>query len=147
MRGAGIPSQRQLALKANLRPATITRWVQGETKSIRPNDIDAVARTLKVSPDWLLTGNGQMILIEAKHQPEGAAENVIPYQAPAPALDQALMESAMLAVLKLLEARKLKLSPEKTVAGIIAVYEAARAQGRGEVTDADVTPLVRLLMA
>lgn len=88
-----------------------------------------------------------MVVVEAKHQPEGAAENVIPYQVPAPALDQALMESAILAVLKLLQARKLTLSPERTLAGILAVYEAARAQGRGEVTDADVTPLVRLLLA
>jgi len=83
----------------------------------------------------------------SKSSSNSVADNVVPYQAQPAGLDQALLESAMLAVLQLLEARKLKLSPERTVAGVMAVYEAARAQGRAAVTDADVTPLVRLLMA
>lgn len=77
-----------------------------------------------------------------------AAENVVPYQVPPEPLDLALMESAILHVLQVLENPKLKrLPPERVTAGILSVYEAAKAQGRAAVTEADVTPLVRLLMA
>ncbi len=56
---SGIGSQRQLAAAANIRPATITKWVQTEARGIRTNDLQAVAAVLGVSPRWLLSGEGE----------------------------------------------------------------------------------------
>jgi transcriptional regulator with XRE-family HTH domain len=116
MREAGIPSQRQLAIKANLRPATITRWVQEETKAIRPNDIAPVARILDVLPQWLLTGQGPMRL-------EGVAEQSSPYRA------DALDEVRMREVIELTEEYLAPLNPEKRpapaqIAGLIMKFYA-----------------------
>ena len=60
MKEAGVPSQRQLAFTAKLRPSTITRWVSGETKNIRPNDLGAVCTVLGIRAEWLLLGSGPM---------------------------------------------------------------------------------------
>ncbi len=137
-------SQSDLAEALKRDVGTVSRWERGVFPAHMPRRLRELAESTGVSGRWLMTGEGAMV---GEIKRLGASENVVPYQAPPPTLDQALMESAMLAVLQLLEARNLKLSPERTVAGVMAVYEAARAQGKGSVTDADVTPLVRLLMA
>jgi len=132
-------SRRRLAQLAEVHPNTLNGWFSGKTENPQTGQMKAVARVLGVNYEWLAAGMGDQT-------PAGAAENVIPYTAPPPALDLALMESSMLAVLQLLHQRRLKLSPERTVAGIMAVYEAAKGQGRSEITEADVTPLVRLFV-
>jgi transcriptional regulator with XRE-family HTH domain len=74
MKEAGGPSQRQLAFTAKLRPSTITRWVSGETKNIRPHDIGAGCSILGVRADWLLLGVGPM-------KEDRVAESEHPYSA------------------------------------------------------------------
>ena len=137
-KSAGL-SQAQLAEKIGSERVSVSRW---ETGKSNPSVyvLVSIGHATGHTPGWLSSGQEPRFL-------DKVSENVIPYQAPQPSFDQALMESAMLAVLQLLQQRRLKLSPERTVAGILSVYEAAKAQGRAEVTEADVTPLVRLLMA
>ena len=138
MASAGIPSQRQLALKSNVRPATITRWVQGETKNFRRNDIDKVAGVLGVSPDWLMTGEGPMLPpLEPLDLSDVARDHSLPYSAPT--LDIALLQQALQAALKVAP----KETPERLAEVIAQAYDTALRTRRLD----KVEELVRMLLS
>lgn len=136
-RRAAKASQEEMAGALGVHKNTVLRWEKGQLEP-KASDVVKIGHYTQVSPDQLLDWcpSGDLV-----------ADNITHYHVAAPPFDQALLESALLRVLQVLQQRNLKLSPERTVAGVLSVYEAARAQGRAEVTEADVTPLVRLLLA
>jgi transcriptional regulator with XRE-family HTH domain len=153
---AGL-TQSALASALQTQWQQVSRWERGQAIPRSPT-VTRIAEETCTTPVWLRTGDepkhpGTLAGVMARdfgmypNHPESAKENITTFQAPLQPIDLALLESAMLTVLQLLHQRKLTLSPERTVAGIMAVYEAARAQGRSNVTEGDVTPLVRLFMA
>lgn len=139
-RGAKGWTQEELASAIGRQYQQVSGWERSNTQ-LRMTNLYAVSQALGVRPEWIRSGKGPMRI-------DGAAENITPYQAPPQIFDLALMESAILHVLLVLDRPGLKkLPPERITAGVLSVYESAKAQGRTEVTEADVTPLVRLLMA
>ncbi|KRD71415.1 LexA family transcriptional regulator [Lysobacter sp. Root96] len=54
------PSQADLARAVKVKPASVSDWFTGKTKTLRGNTVLAIARALHVSPDWLNTGRGPM---------------------------------------------------------------------------------------
>ena len=104
-----LGSQRQLALQAKLRPATITRWMQGETKTIRQTDLEAVARVLDVSPDWLRTGEGEMIPMEPSRVHVTEAQSFYTIETLSEGANVLVIGQALQAMLKALPPRGINL--------------------------------------
>jgi transcriptional regulator with XRE-family HTH domain len=53
-------TQVQLAKGSGVKQASISDLERGESKSFRGTTLVSIAQTLKVRPDWLATGKGQM---------------------------------------------------------------------------------------
>lgn len=49
-----------LARACGIRPPSIHNWEGGRTKAIEGKNLVAAARALGVSPEWILTGQGQL---------------------------------------------------------------------------------------
>lgn len=58
MAGPPLVSQAALARACGVKQPSVNDWLSGKTKTIRGGTLLAVARFLKVSPDWLATGKG-----------------------------------------------------------------------------------------
>jgi len=57
-RQAAGMSQAQLAQAVNVSRAAVSQWETGDIKSLRPDNLFAVARAVRCSPEWLGTGTG-----------------------------------------------------------------------------------------
>lgn len=68
-------SKAALAVAVGAKPPSISAWFSGETKTLEASNLLKAARHLGVSPDWLATGIGPMMLLDAA---SGEAVNVIP---------------------------------------------------------------------
>jgi len=53
-------SQTELAKAAGVSSQAVNQWESGETKTIKSGPLHRAASFLRVSPDWLLTGRGEM---------------------------------------------------------------------------------------
>lgn len=58
---AGPPkiTQQGLATAAGVKQSSVNDWLSGKSKSMRGDNLIAVAKHLKVNPSWLATGKGQ----------------------------------------------------------------------------------------
>ncbi len=54
-----VPTYADLARAAGIRPASVSNWFSGKTKSLG-KALLPVSRFLNVNPDWLATGKGAM---------------------------------------------------------------------------------------
>ncbi len=136
---AAAVNMAETARRAEIRPNTLTNWKSGKTERPRRNDIEKVARVLGVSPDWLLTGEGQMLppleplnLQACAREPGGE-----PYTAPS--LDIALLQQALQAALKVAP----KETPERLAEVIAQAYDTALRTRRLD----KVEELVRMLLS
>lgn len=60
MKGPPLVTAADLARACNVKPASVSEWINGPTKTLRgPNAISA-ARCLGVNNEWLSTGRGPM---------------------------------------------------------------------------------------
>lgn len=53
-------SVRGLARACNIQPPSVHNWEGGRTKKIEGQNLIAAARALRVSPEWILTGRGEI---------------------------------------------------------------------------------------
>jgi len=57
-RKAAKLTQEQLSEFAGVSSSAVAQWESGDSKSLRPENLFKVARALKKSPEWLVTGIG-----------------------------------------------------------------------------------------
>lgn len=139
MKSSGIRSQAELARKAQVRPNTLTNWKSGKTERPRKNDMEAVAGSLGVSTEWLLTGSGPM-------KAEGAAEVSASYQAD-PGLDLQALTLAIETLEAFLAQHRKKLAPAAKAQTVAQLYATMRLWRPEALTAANVTPLLAGLLA
>lgn len=60
----GIPSKAGLAKASKITPGAVSQWFDGSTKSIKGGALIRAANYLEVSPGWLASGVGAMLVQE-----------------------------------------------------------------------------------
>ncbi len=53
-----LPSRRSLEQQQGISPATLSKLMAGERVNVRVETIDKVAKALRVTPEWLMSGRG-----------------------------------------------------------------------------------------
>lgn len=48
----------QIATECGVAPSAVTQWIKGESKSLKPENLYALARATGFSPEWLAIGEG-----------------------------------------------------------------------------------------
>jgi hypothetical protein len=73
MSGPPKVTQAALAKACGVRQPSVSDWLSGRTRSLDSNHLIAASRFLRVSPEWLATGRGEMRSGEgrAKNSPSG----------------------------------------------------------------------------
>lgn len=59
MKGPPVVNGLQLAKACGVKPASVSGWLSGKSKSMEGSNLLAAARLLNVDPDWLATGVGR----------------------------------------------------------------------------------------
>lgn len=60
LKGPPEVTQKALADACGIQPPSVSEWLSGRTKNIEGANLLAAAKFLRVSPDWLATGKGEM---------------------------------------------------------------------------------------
>lgn len=76
-------TQEQLGEAAGVSGAAVAQWENGDTKSLRPENLFKIARALKKSAEWLATGDGTELPREQLYE----ALSELPDDNPQQALD------------------------------------------------------------
>lgn len=60
LKGPPVVTQKALADACGIQPPSVSEWLSGRTKNMEGANLLAAAKFLRVSPDWLATGKGEM---------------------------------------------------------------------------------------
>ncbi|MCO7055129.1 LexA family protein [Pseudomonas juntendi] len=53
--------KKEIARECGVTPSAVTQWITGDSKSMRPENLFALAQATGVSAEWLANGTGEMI--------------------------------------------------------------------------------------
>ncbi|AEJ02196.1 helix-turn-helix domain protein [Nitrosomonas sp. Is79A3] len=60
LKGPPEVTQKALADACGIQPPSVSEWLSGRTKNMEGANLLAAAKFLRVNPDWLATGKGEM---------------------------------------------------------------------------------------
>lgn len=60
LKGPPKVTQKALADACGVQPPSVSEWLSGRTKNMEGANLLAAAKFLRVNPDWLATGRGEM---------------------------------------------------------------------------------------
>lgn len=60
LKGPPEVTQKALADACGIQPPSVSEWLSGRTKNMEGSNLLAAAKFLRVNPDWLATGKGEM---------------------------------------------------------------------------------------
>ena len=60
LKGPPKVTQKALADACGVQPPSVSEWLSGRTKNMEGANLLAAAKFLRINPDWLATGKGEM---------------------------------------------------------------------------------------